>query len=228
MEAFQLCVALGPVAVYLLLLGTVSLSRRPLLVSGVRDAAALALAVSGMALIGPIELFVPFDAAGQFGPYMWVLLLALYAMGAALWLLVLRPRLVIYNVSVDFLRPILAEVVSRLDADARWAGDSLAIPELGVQLCMDGSGLLRGVSLVSAGGRQEPAGWRRLESALGAALARGSRPQSARPGPDRRRAGVRRRHAAGHLARSPGRRPVPAGHRPMVLATAAFAVGEIP
>ena len=99
----------------------------------------------------------------------WVLLAALYAMGVALWLLVLRPRLVIYNVSVDFLRPILAEVVSRLDADARWAGDSLAIPKLGVQLCMDGSGLLRGVSLVSAGGRQEPAGWRRLESALGAA-----------------------------------------------------------
>ena len=40
-EAFQLCVALGPVAVYLLLLGAVNLSRRPLLVSGVRDAAAL-------------------------------------------------------------------------------------------------------------------------------------------------------------------------------------------
>ncbi len=172
MEAFQLCVALGPVAVYLLLLGAVNLSRRPLLVSGVRDAAALALAISGMALVGPIELFVPFEAASQYGALAWVLLAALYAMGVALWLLVLRPRLVIYNVSVDFLRPILAEVVSRLDADARWAGDSLAIPKLGVQLCMDGSGLLRGVSLVSAGGRQEPAGWRRLESALGAALAR--------------------------------------------------------
>jgi hypothetical protein len=172
MEAFQLCVALGPVAVYLLLLGAINLSRRPLLVSGVRDAAALALAVSGMVLIGPIELFVPFEAASRFGPFVWVLLVALYAMGVALWLLMLRPRLVIYNVSVDYLRPILAEVVSRLDADARWAGDSLAIPALGVQLCMDSSASLRSVSLASAGSRQDPAGWRRLEAALGAALVR--------------------------------------------------------
>ena len=172
MEAFQLCVALGPVAIYLLLLGAVNLSRRPLLVSGVRDAATLALAVSGMVLVGPIELFVPFEATSQFGSYVWVLLVALYGMCVAMWLLVLRPRLVIYNVSVDYLRPILAEVVSQLDADARWAGDSLAIPELGVQLCMDSSASLRSVSLVSAGSRQNPAGWRRLEAALGAALAR--------------------------------------------------------
>jgi hypothetical protein len=48
------------VAVYLLLLGVVNWSRRPLLVSGGRDAAALALAVSGMAIVGPIELFFPF------------------------------------------------------------------------------------------------------------------------------------------------------------------------
>ena len=39
MDPFRLCLALGPVAIYLLLLGAVNLSRRPLLVSGVRDAA---------------------------------------------------------------------------------------------------------------------------------------------------------------------------------------------
>ena len=172
MEAFQLCVAVGPVAVYLLLLGAVNLSRRPLLVSGVRDAAALALAVSGMVLVGPIRLLVPLEMARQIGPYVWLLLLALYAAGVALWLLLLRPRLVIYNVSIDYLRPILADVVSRLDADARWAGDSLAIPALGVQLCLDRAPVLRGVSLLSAGSRQEPEGWRRLEAALGPALGR--------------------------------------------------------
>ena len=52
-------------------------------------------------------------------------------------LLVLRPRLVIYNISVDQLRPILAELVEQLDSEARWAGDSLALPALGVQLHLD-------------------------------------------------------------------------------------------
>jgi hypothetical protein len=172
MDPFRLCLALGPVAMYLLLLGAVSLSRRSLMVSGVRDAAALALAVSGMVVIGPMELFFPFESAVKLGSYVWPLLLALYVMCVVLWLLLLRPRLVIYNISADKLRPILADVVGQFDGDARWAGDSLAIPGLGVQLYMDNFPLLRSVSLISAGGNQNHAGWRRLETSLRAALAR--------------------------------------------------------
>ena len=172
MDPFRLCLALGPVAMYLLLLGAINVSRRPVLVSGVRDAATLALALSGLAIVGPIELFFPYAAAAHFGGYTWVLLLALYAMGVVLVLLLLRPRLILYNISADKLRPILADVVDRLDTDSRWAGDSLVLPQLGVQLYVDSFAALRSVSLVSAGSKQEPAGWRRLEAALGAALAR--------------------------------------------------------
>ena len=172
MDSFRLCLALGPVAIYLLLLGAVNLSRRPLLVSGVRDAATLALAVSGLIIIGPMELSIPIGGVVQLGPYLWILLLALYALGVVLALLLLRPRLVIYNLSVDKLRPVLAEVVDQLDPDARWAGDSLALPGLGVQLYIDNFPLLRSASLISAGGTQSHAGWRRLEIALGGALAR--------------------------------------------------------
>ncbi len=172
MDPFRMCLALGPVAMYLLLLGAVNLSRRPLLVSSVRDAATLALAVSGLVIIGPIELFFPYEAAVRFGPHVWLLLLALYAMCVVLVLLTLRPRLVIYNISVDKLRPILAELVDRLDSDARWAGDSLVLPGLGVQLYIDNFAALRSASLISAGGNQSHAGWRRLEATLGDALAR--------------------------------------------------------
>ena len=171
-DPFRLCLAFGPVAMYLLLLGAVNLSRRPLLVSGVRDAAALALAISGLVIIGPMELFFPFEAAVQFGPHVWLLLLALYTLCVVLVLLLLRPRLVIYNISVDKLRPILAELVERLDPDARWAGDSLVLPGLGVQLYVDNFAALHSVSLISAGGNQSHQGWRRLEMALGDALAR--------------------------------------------------------
>ena len=125
MDPFRLCLAVGPVAVYFLLLGAINLSRRPLLVSGVRDAASLALAVSGLIIIGPMALFFPYAAEARFGPHIWLMLLALYALIVVLWLLLLRPRLVIYNISADKLRPILAEVVNRLDAEARWAGDGL-------------------------------------------------------------------------------------------------------
>ena len=172
MDPFRLCLGLGPAAIYLCLLGTISLSRRPLLVSGIRDAATLALAVSGLVVIGPMELFFPFAAAAKFGPHVWLLLLALYAMCVILWLLVLRPRLVIYNVPADKLRPILADAVNSLDAEARWAGESLALPDLGVQLYVDGFAMLRGASLIAAGGRQSQSGWRRLEAALAGALSR--------------------------------------------------------
>ena len=172
MDPLRLSLALGPVAMYLLLLGAVNLSRRPLLVSGVRDMATLALAISGLVIVGPMELFFPFAAAAQFGAQVWLLLLALYVLCVLLVLLLLRPRLVIYNISADKLRPILAELVDQLDPNARWAGDSLVLPELGVQLYVDNFAALRCASLLSVGRNQSHAGWRRLETALGDALAR--------------------------------------------------------
>src|SRR3972149_2536381 len=123
-DAFRLILALGPVAIYLLLLGTINLSRRALLVSGGRDAAVLALALTGMLLVGPFELFLPRPTVVHYGPSLWGLALGFSALGVTMGILMLRPRLVIYNISADKLRRILAETVSRLDGEARWAGDS--------------------------------------------------------------------------------------------------------
>jgi len=171
-DAFHACVALGPAAVYFLLMGVINLSRRPFLVTGTRDAAALGLALAGFLIVGPIELFFPNALAMRFEPFVWLLLLAFYAMCLVLVLLLLRPRLIIYNISVDQLRPILAELVDQLDTDARWAGDSLVLPSLGVQLHMENLALLRNVSLVAIGSNQNYLGWRRLEAALRTALSR--------------------------------------------------------
>jgi hypothetical protein len=180
MDPFRLCLALGPVAVYLLLLGVVNFSRRPLLVSGVRDAATLALALSGLVVVGPMELFLPYAAASRFGNYVWLLLLTLYVMCTIMVLLFLRPRLVVYNISVDKLRSCLADAVDRIDPDAHWAGDSLVLPQLKVQLYIENYLPLRNVSLVSAGSNQSHAGWRRLELVLIAAMARTEVPRNPR------------------------------------------------
>jgi len=180
MDPFRQCLALGPVAVYVLLLGTINLSRRPFLVTGTRDAAALGLAVAGFLIVGPIELFFPDAAAVRFGPYVWLLLLAFYVMCLVLVLLLLRPRLIIYNMRADQLRPLLADLAGELDTDARWAGDSLSLPTLGVQLHIDNLAAMRNVSLVSLGPNQNHAGWRRLELALGAVLSRQEVPRNPR------------------------------------------------
>jgi hypothetical protein len=95
-------------------------------------------------------------------------------------LLLLRPRLIIYNMPADQLRPILANLASDLDVEARWAGDSLALPKLGVNLHLETFGAMRNVSLVSVGAKQSHTGWRRLEAALAVALSREEVPRNPR------------------------------------------------
>ena len=89
--------------------------------------------------------------------WLWVLLVVLVA----------RPRLVVYNISTEELHPVLAEAAARLDPDSRWAGNSLALPNLGVQLHLESFDMMRNVSLVSSGSRQNLDGWRRAGARAG-------------------------------------------------------------
>ena len=71
---------------------------------------------------------MPTAAAAHFGHYVWLFLLALYGLVITFVILVSRPRLVIFNITADQLRPILVEVVAALDPAAQWAGSSLVLP----------------------------------------------------------------------------------------------------
>lgn len=167
MNALHTFIALGPLAVYVLLMGIVNISRRPLLTTGSRDFYALGLGVSGMMVIGPLELFMPNGASS---PVAWLLLLALYSMCLTLLILMIRPRLVIYNVTAEQLRQSLAAVTARLGLEHRWAGDSLALPGLGVQLNLEKFPAMRNVSLVATASEQSYRGWLMLERALATEL----------------------------------------------------------
>lgn len=179
-DPFRLCLALGPVAVYMVLVGAINLFRRPLVVSGTRDSAVLGLAVSGLVIVGPIELFVPVAAVLTFGSKVWIFLILLYVLTLVLVLLMSRPRLVLYNITTAELRPTLAEVAAHEDDDARWAGDSLVLPNLGVRLHIECASTMRNVSLVASGPEQNYLGWRGLERALGTALSRLEVPRNPR------------------------------------------------
>lgn len=172
MDSLHLCIAFGPLAMYLVLLGAVNLSSRPLLTTGGRDLAAVAIGLGGMITAGPMELFMSESAAALYGGWVWAIMLTAYALCVLMLALMLKPRLVIYNMTPEQLRPLLAETALRLDSDARWAGESLVLPELGVQLYMDATPLLKNVQLIATSSEQNLPGWRRLETELAAALSK--------------------------------------------------------
>ena len=169
-DPFRLAIALVPVSAYVLLLGLVNLRRRPFLTTGGSDLAALGLAISGLVFVGPVELFRPEAATAELGNYVWLFLLVFYWLCLLLGVLLSRPRLVVYNIGIEEIHSVLAEAAARLDPDARWAGNSLTLPRLGVQLHIDSWDLMRNVTLASSGSRQSLEAWRRLARELSTAL----------------------------------------------------------
>lgn len=179
MDGFRLCLALAPLTVYLLALAWINLSGRPFVVSGPRDLAALGVGVSGMVLVGPVELLLPEQAIYAYRGYVWLLLLVMYSLCVSLAALLARPRLTIYNFTAERLRPVLAAALDELDSDARWAGASLALPKLHVEFFIESSPGLKNVSLVATAEEQSFAGWRRLDQALAGRLRSAESPPNA-------------------------------------------------
>ncbi|MEZ6070362.1 MAG: hypothetical protein R3C10_08790 [Pirellulales bacterium] len=173
MDPLRLAIALGPLGVYLLALGCVHLLRRPIVVEGSRDTAALALALSGFVAVGPIELFMPVQATLRFGTFAWLLMFSFYALLVFWVILSERPRLVIYNTSLDELRPVLSTLINRLDATHRWAGRSVTIPQLRLELYVSPSPLTRTVTVRSLAGVVDPQAWRLFYLAVRDAAAAG-------------------------------------------------------
>ena len=166
MDPLHFCIAVGPLSVYFLLLGLINLRRRPFITTGGRDAMSLGIGIVGFVIVGPMELFLPEAAAAHLHIWAWAMLVTLYLLSLVLIGLLLRPRLVIYNITSEQLRPVLSEFVPKLDPEARWAGDALSLPELGVQLHVEANAMFKNVQLISAGPQQNLAGWRRLELEL--------------------------------------------------------------
>ena len=166
----EVLIAVVPIAIYLVLLGSVNLRRHPYVLNGARESLLTGIALSGLAIVGPMELFFPQRFANQFGLYAWLMLLLFYGLMVTLWILVARPRLVIYNVVNGPLRAVLSEAALKLDPESRWAGDSLAMPGLNVQLHVESFNFMRNITLVSAGNEPNYTNWRRLEGLLRGSL----------------------------------------------------------
>lgn len=170
MDPLHFCIAVAPLAVYLLLLGFLNMRSRPFITTGARDTAALAIGIIGLMLIGPMKLFFPESAASRFGITVWLMLIIFYGLCVSLVVLLMRSRIVIYNISLEQLRPILTAVAMRLDKKSRWIGDSLWLPEQKVHLHVEPVEWLKNIQLTAGGNHQSYEGWQALEKELNLAL----------------------------------------------------------
>jgi hypothetical protein len=166
MDTFSACLAFGPLAIYLMLLGAINLQRRPLIIGGTRETLSLGLALAGLAIVGPMQLFMPEDAATRFGEYVWLLLLSFYVLCLTLIVMNSRQRLIVYNISPDELRMALDAAARRIDADTLWAGKSVSLPLARVHLHVENFPPLGNVALLATSDDQSSAGWHRLEASL--------------------------------------------------------------
>jgi hypothetical protein len=170
MDPLHFCIAIAPLSVYLLLIAILNLGRTPFVTTGARDVAALGIGVLGFVVAGPMELFFPESAASQYGSLVWVMMIIFYGLIVSLIVLMMRARIVVYNVTVEQLRPILTSVAMRLDPRSRWAGNSLMIPNRQIHLHLEPTPWLRNSQLTSGGIEQSHEGWRELEIELSSAL----------------------------------------------------------
>ena len=169
-DPFRLAIALVPLAAYVLLLGLVNLRRRPFLTSrrqrsggarrrafrtGVRRAAGIVSARGGHARSSAITS----------GCFCWCSI----GCGCCWWCC----RAAAAG-GLQHQHRRIASGAGRSGGAARsgfaLGGQQLSLPNLGVQLHLESFDLMRNVSLVSSGSRQNIDGWRELARELAAAL----------------------------------------------------------
>jgi hypothetical protein len=172
MDPLRLSLALGPLALYLLSIGRLHLRRRATVVTGSRDLVALALGVSGLITIGPVELLMPQAAIANFGAAVWGMMAIIYSLCVSLAILNGRPQLVIYNAPpLSEFRPIMARVIDELDPESRWAGTSLLMPRLPIELAVEIAPASNTIVLRAVHEHQQMTAWRQLHAALARQLA---------------------------------------------------------
>ena len=145
LDSLPFWIALVPLGVYCCVMGGLQLRHRPLVISAAWDSAFLGLALSGLVAVGPLAAIQPLLGGSPWGE---VILLLVYALVVAVCILFARPRLLIYNATVEQIRPLVAQNAAAVDPVVRWAGESVALPTLGLQAHVEGNGSLRTVSIV--------------------------------------------------------------------------------
>ena len=119
MTGWDWFLALVPVAIYLIVMGVMNLTRRPVVITGMQDRILLGLATVGLIVVGPVELFLPLPVYVAYGPAVWLIAIVLLSLVIGLVILAAPPKLVIFNMSPHEVRSIVSETAVELDPESR-------------------------------------------------------------------------------------------------------------
>lgn len=117
-EPFPALLAFTPLILYLFALAILRIGGFVWVTTGVRDFTLVLAAISGMIVIGPMELFFPNATASLLGVWVWIPLLSLYLLFACLLLLGTSKKLVVYGRTAEQVYPALVQAASKLDSGA--------------------------------------------------------------------------------------------------------------
>lgn len=163
-DYLRLAIGLLPLAIYLLVMGLLALKQRPTLLTSGQEALLVGFALSGFALIGPIELFFPTGAYAALGEWVWMLLLLLYGLLVVLFSLQRAPSWTVLQMNSNRLRESLEKVLDQASIEHTWNGNQIEIPQWGVSAIVQESRGFRNTShLIPCGRQRNLIGWYEFE-----------------------------------------------------------------
>ncbi|MDG2206754.1 MAG: hypothetical protein P8K78_02505 [Pirellulales bacterium] len=164
MSFFSPTTALMPLAIYLIYLGVLNLSCRPRVLLGVIDSLALSIGVSGLVIIGPLQILLPSAVMVRFGENIWYPMVLLYLFGATWLLLLSRPRIVIYGIRPYAFQMSLSSVLTRNQWSADQNENIVRIHELGIDLEIYVFPMMQNVILRPVQSQQSLRAWQKLRA----------------------------------------------------------------
>jgi len=128
--------------------------------------ALLGLAMLGLVLVGPSQLFFPVAAFNLLGPAVWFLMTLLYFFILLFVILNSRPRLIVFGLSPDSLANHVKESLDAMDVESTWMGLTFAAPAIRVDGTIEPAGNGELSQIVATRSSQDVIGWMKLERAL--------------------------------------------------------------
>jgi hypothetical protein len=170
MNAHQLQIATVPLALYFVWLAMINLRRRATVTTGAAELVRWACALTGLILVGPLQLAMPEEAAYRLGGWVWLPILALLALLLLFLRLSSKPRIVIYNLAAEEFVPLLQQVSQGLDAEATTCNAILNLPSLHLQAVVEAWPSMKSHVILATSRTQSWAVWQKLFIALRAEL----------------------------------------------------------
>ncbi len=138
-EPFATTIAFAPLIAYLLAFAIIRIGGFVWVTTGTRDVTAVLVAISGLIVIGPMELFFPNATAALLGGWVWIPLLLLYFLLACLVVINCRSKIVVYGRTLEEVYPAMIRAARAMDCGAVENEEQLQVhmPALTAHLRLD-------------------------------------------------------------------------------------------